>query len=433
MSKKPFHLGWFLGPGVTIQGWNEPGFPGAYDWTKPALFQDMIRALERARFDLLILEDSSTVPDNYGASMDFYLTHAVMTPKFDPVPLVPYLAAATTHIGIAPTLTSTFYPPFLLARCLATLDHFTDGRIAWNIVTATNDRAGQNYGLPRQPEHDLRYDMADEYIEVVTRLWESWEPGAVVMDEARGMFADPGKVHSIDFEGRFYKSRGPLNVPRSPQGRPVFVAPGASPRGRKFSGRHAEIVLAGHAAHVHEMKAYRDEVHAHARAFGRDPATCKVMFTFMPWVVKNAREAQELKGDLAKARTARTERALAAYSYLSGMDFSKLDLDTPLPEIKTNGMQSLLRTFASAGPNATLRDIATGVHSFMPIGTADAIAGQMQEVMEEIGGDGFLVQAHLKPKYVHALTDELVPALQRRGLTRTEYAHKHLRDNLRAF
>ena len=123
MSK--FHLGWFMGPGVTAQGWNTPGYPSNYDWTKPTLFQDMIKAMERACFDVFILEDFSTVPDNYGGSMDFYLRGAVMTPKFDPVPLVGYLAAVTKHIGIAPTLTSTFYPPFLLARLLSTLDHFT--------------------------------------------------------------------------------------------------------------------------------------------------------------------------------------------------------------------------------------------------------------------------------------------------------------------
>ena len=428
-----FHLGWFLGPGVTIQGWNEPGYPQGYDWTKPALFQDMARALERACFDLLILEDSSTVPDTYQGKMDFYLRNAAMTPKFDPVVLAPYLAAVTTHLGIAPTLTSTFYPPFLLARMMSTLDHFTAGRIGWNIVTATNDRAGQNYGLPGQPEHDLRYDMADEYIDLACKLWESWEPDAVVMDPETGVFADPAKVHTIDFARQFYKSRGPLNVPRSPQGRPVFITPGASPRGRRFSGRNAEIVLAGHAEDVEQMKDYRDEVHRHARALGRDPATCKVLFTLMPMVVRNAREAEELKQDLARNREARIERSLAVFSYLSGIDFAQFDLDTPLPELKTNGMQSILRTFASAGPGATLRTIATKAHSYMLIGTPDSIAEQMRDAIEEIGGDGFLIHAHLKPKYVHSITDELVPVLQKRGLTRTQYSHAHLRDNLFAF
>lgn len=189
---------------------------------------------------------------------------------------VPYLAAVTTHPGIAPTLISTFYPPFLLARCLSTLDHFIGGRIGWNIVTATNDLAAQNYGLDKQIEHDLRYDMAGEYIDLVRKFLDFWYEDALVMDKATGVFADPSKVHTLDFVGKFYKSRGPLNVPRSPQGRPVFVAPGASPRGRKFSGRNAELILAGHADDVHAMKENRDEVRRHAVACGRDPDGVKV-------------------------------------------------------------------------------------------------------------------------------------------------------------
>jgi FMN-dependent oxidoreductase (nitrilotriacetate monooxygenase family) len=427
------HLGWFMGPGVTIQGWNDPGFPADYDWTKPKLFADMARELERACFDVVILEDSSTVPDNYGGSLDFYLKHAAMTPKFDPVPLVPYIAAATSHIGIAPTLTSTFYPPFLLARCLSTLDHFTSGRIGWNIVTATNDRAAQNYGLDKQIEHDLRYDMADEYIDLVGKLWDSWDADALVMDRTTGVFADPSKVHTLDFVGRHYKSRGPLNVPRSPQGRPVYVAPGASPRGRKFSGRNAELVLAGHADDVHAMKQYRDEVRGHAAAFGRDPDKVKVMFTFVPVVVASASDVAPRKQAMAAMREKNFEKALAAYSYLSGMDFSKLDLDTPLPEIKTNGMQSLLRTFQAAGPTATLREIATGIHTMTVVGTADAVAGQMQEAMEEIGGDGFLITGFMRPANILPVVNELVPALQRRGVMRTEYGYETFRDNLMAF
>lgn len=429
-----FHLGWFLGPGVTIQGWNEPGFPHGYDWTKPALFQDAARALERACFDVFIIEDSSTVPDSYGGSMDFYLKHAAMTPKFDPVALTPYLASVTTRLGIVPTLTSTFYPPFLLARLLSTLDHFSSGRIGWNIVTATNDRAGQNYGLPGQPEHDLRYDMADEYIDLVSQLWKSWDPDAVVLDEANHIFADPAKVRPIHFEGRFYKSRGPLNVPHSPQGRPVFVAPGGSPRGRRFSGRNAEIVLAGHAPTVEDMKEYRDEVHRHAREHGRDPSQVKVLFTLSPFVVGSAREAEELKEAQAKARQANVERSLAAYSYLSGIDFSKFDLDAPVPEIRTNGMQSILHNFRSAGPDATLREVVTRpMHAYTVIGTADSIAGQLRDAIEEVGGDGFLIAGHVKPRYLLSITEGLVPVLQKRGLTRTGYDHERLRDNLLAF
>ncbi len=428
-----FHLGWFLGPGVTIQGWNTPGFDASYDWTKPTLFQDMIQRLERACFDVLILEDSSTVPDNYGGSRDFYLRHAAMTPKFDPVPLVPYLAAVTKHIGIAPTLTSTFYPPFLLARLMSTLDQFTSGRIGWNIVTATNDGAAQNYGLEKQYEHDLRYDMADEFIDCVRQLWNSWDADAVVMDPETGMFADPAKVHSVNFEGKFYRSRGPLNVPRSPQGQPVFVAPGASPRGRLFSGRNAEIVLAGHADTIEQMKDYRDEVHRHARAFGRDPANCKALFTLSPMVVRDAHDAEEVRLRMAAGRNARMEHSIAAMSYLSGIDMSKVDPDAKLPELKTNGMQSLLRTIKNAGPDATLRSIATLPHGYTIVGTADAVASEMRDAMDEIGGDGFLIVGYLKPDYVASIVDDLVPELQRRNLTRSGYEPGTFRDSLMAF
>lgn len=427
-----FHLGWFLARAFSIQGWNEPGFPQSYDWTKPDLFQDAARALERANFDLFIIEDSSCVPDNFGGSMEVYLKHAAMTPKLDPVVLVPYLTMATRHIGIAPTLTSTFYPPFLLARLMATLDHVTGGRVGWNIVTATNDRAAQNYGLEKQYEHDLRYDMADEYIDLVRALWDSWEEGAVVMDLRTGIFADPTKVHRVDFEGKFYRSRGPLNVPRSPQGRPVFVTPGGSPRGRQFSGRNADVVLAGGPT-VEHMKDYRDEVLKHAVDFGRDPSTCKVMFTVSPTIVGRGEDAEAIRRQAGQLTDHRLETALASMSYLTGIDFSQFDLDTPLPEIKTNGMQTILSRFAAAGPEATLREIVAKPQSLPLVGTAEEVADRMGEVMEEVGGDGFLITGMLKPSYLAQITDQLVPALQRRDIVRDGYGHDLLRDNILDF
>jgi FMN-dependent oxidoreductase (nitrilotriacetate monooxygenase family) len=428
-----FHLGWFLGPGATVQGWNTPGFSRGYDWTKPDVFQDAVRALERAKFDLVILEDTSAVPYTYKGSMDYYLSHAAMTPKLDPAVLTPLLAAATTDIGIAVTMTTTFYPPWLLARSLATMDFYSNGRIGFNIVTATSDAAAQNYGYDKQFEHDLRYDMADEFLDCVNQLWDAWEPDAVVMDEDSGMFIDPSKVKAIHFEGKYYKTRGPLNMPRSPQGRPVFVTPGGSPRGRKFSGRNAEVVLAGGATPA-EMKDYREEVLKHAVAYGRDPSMVKTLFTAVPTVCKTKKEAEETVQIMDKMKVANLEHSLAAMSFLSGIDFSKFDIDEPVGEIKTNGMQTMLKMFAKHGPQASLRQIMTAPNEFTGmIGTADAIAGQMQETMEEVGGDGFLITGAFKPQYVTSIVDELVPALQRRQLTRTEYGGETLRDNLMAF
>ena len=429
-----FHLGWFLGPGITVQGWNEPGYSPGYDWTKPDLFQDSARALERACFDLLILEDTSAVPYTYQGSMDYYLRTATMTPKLDPVILTPLLAAATKRLGLAVTMTTTFYPPWLLARSLSTMDHYSGGRIGWNIVTATSDAAAQNYGLDKQIDHDLRYDMADEYVDLVGQLWDAWEPDALVMDP-KGMFIDPSKVKALNFEGQFYKTRGPLNVPRSPQGRPVYVAPGGSPRGRRFSGRNADIVLATSGT-MADMKKYREDVRGHAAAFGRDPDSMKVMFAVTPFVVESKDEAVELKAKMQDAKKNHMEKGMAAMSFLSGIDFSKFDLDAPVGEIKTNGMQTMLQMFAKHGPQATLRQIMTGSmeDGFNQIvGTPDMIASTMKEIVDEVGGDGFLIASAFKPKYLTSITDQLVPELQRRKLTRTHYEHEQFRDNLMAF
>ena len=425
-----FHLGWFLGPGITVQGWNTPNFGKSYDWTKPDIFQDGARALERACFDFLILEDTSAVPYAYGGDMGFYLKHAVMTPKFDPLIITPYILDATKKLGVATTLTTTFYPPWILARSMATLDHYSEGRIGWNIVTATSDAAAQNFGYDKQFEHDQRYDMADEYIDLVNELWDAWDPCAVVAKD--DTFIDPSKVKPVNFEGKYYKSRGPLNVPRGPQGRPLFVAPGGSPRGRKFSGRNAEVVL-GSAENLEEMKEYCKDVRAHAVEYGRDPAKIKLMFAVSPVVTKTRQEADEYKANIPKMMEKRLEHSLAAMSFLSGIDFSKFDLDTPLPEIKTNGMQTILRTFKNAGPDATLRQIATKGPRWPLVGTPDDLAAELDEAMQEVGGDGYLITGHLKPSYVSQITDELVPALQKRGATRTEYSHDLLRDNVMAF
>lgn len=423
-----FHLGWFLGPGITIQGWNTPDFPKGYDWTKPDIFADGAKRLEQACFDFLILEDTSAVPYTYGGNMDFYLKHAAMTPKFDPVVVTPYILAATKRLGVATTMTSTFYPPWILARSMSTMDHYSDGRMAWNIVTATSDAAAQNFGLDQQYEHDRRYDMADEYVDAVKALWDAWEPDAVV--DNGEMFIDPSKVKAVNFEGEFYKTRGPLNVPRSPQGSPVLIAPGGSPRGRKFSGRNAEVVL-GSADDMEGMKQYCIDVRQHAVDFGRDPDKIKMMFAVAPVVTKTKAEAEEYKENLPRMAAARFDHTLAAKSFLSGIDFAKFDADQPVGEITTNGMQTMLSKFKD--PSKSLREIFGGGPENPLVGTPEDLASEMIEMMDEVGGDGFLITGHLKPAYISQIVDGLVPVLQKRGATRTDYSHTQLRENMQAF
>jgi FMN-dependent oxidoreductase (nitrilotriacetate monooxygenase family) len=427
------HLGWFLGNSFGVHGWNQQwgGTPGR-DWMQPDLHIDMARALERACFDFLLLEDSVFVPDIYGGSTEFYLARALRAPKNDPLPLVPLIAQATTRLGIVPTISTSFYPPFLLARLMATLDLMSRGRVGCNFVTSTSARAAQNFGLEEHLEHDLRYEMADEFVELATRLWESWEADAIAGDAEARVFVDHRKVHTVDFKGRFFASRGPLNTARPPQGKPVLVQAGSSPQGRHFASRHMDCVIAAYST-VAEMKAFRADMRARVAERGRDPDRCKVLFVLSPTLGETNEEAGERHRRRQEARRAHPETTLAQMASLTDIDFSQFDLDAPIGELTTNGQQGTLRQFLAQG--ATLREIARNYRYGMDdlVGTPDHVAGAMAEVMQEVGGDGFMISGPLTRRSLAEITDGLAPALQRRGLLRTGYAHAQFRDNLLEF
>lgn len=435
MSKRQFHLSWFLSQGYGPKTWRGQ-WPGPSSdvarWMMPDLFLDLARGLERACFDYVIIEDSSMVPYTYQASHDTYLRYAASTPKLDPAVLVPYLAQATRHLGLIPTLSVTEYPPFLLARLVNSLDHVTEGRIGWNCVTSSNDGAAQNYGHLRQPPHDERYDLADEFADLVTKLWDAWEPDAVVIDRDAPMFADGSKVHPVNFEGKYFRCRGPLNAPRSPQGRPPICQAGGSPRGQEFAARWADTIITD-AGSVEAMKAYRANVRRRAAAAGRDPDTVKLLFLAYPLVDTTMEAAQERRRLMREDANRHLDMQLSSMSRLTNIDFSKFDADEPLPELHTNGHQSSLAKWIGKTP----REVAVSQSTKMGIdftGTADHVAGMMQDIMEEVGGDGFLFfNAYFDRRYIMEVCDGLVPELQRRGLTRTRYAHKHLKDNLLEF
>ena len=432
---KRFHLGWFVN--FTVNAWNEPWADNnGPDWTG-GFYVDMAGALERACFDYMILEDTCMVSDAYGGTFETSLKHAVFAPKHDPMPLVPLLAQATSRLGVVGTMSTSFYPPFLLARLSATLDHMCRGRFGWNIVTSGEDRAAQNFGMEKLTEHDLRYDIADEYVDLVCQLWDSWEPDAVVLDRDTGVYADGAKVHTIDFQGRYYKSRGPLNTVRAPQGRPVFVQAGGSPRGREFAAKYADSIIAT-ATGIEGMKAYRDDVRARMAVHGRKPDDCKVLFLVSPILGDTEEEAYKKRQAMIEAPDS-IEQILIGISSITEVDFSVFDLDQPLPAITTNGERGSLDKFAQWGSGKTLRQlVAERVdRSIELVGTPDQVAERMGEVMEAVGGDGFLItrpgQTGLTRKYIIEITDGLIPALQRRGLARTAYTHAHFRENLLEF
>jgi FMN-dependent oxidoreductase (nitrilotriacetate monooxygenase family) len=433
---KKFHLSWFMN--FSPDAWDSDFSAGGSPWDGK-FHTDMAVALERACFDYIMLEDTLMVSESYGESAEITLKHALQVPKHDPMPLAALMAAATRHLGIVATMSTMAYPPFMLARLASTLDHIADGRFGWNIVTSGEDIAAQNFGLEKLPPREARYEMADEYVELVRRLFDSWEPDAVVKDRATGTYADFRKVHPIHFEGKYFRCRGPLNTVRSPQGRPAFVQAGGSPRGREFAARNADSIIAT-ANGFKGMKFYRDDVRARAAAAGRDPDDIKVLFLIYP-ILGETRDEAYAKHRRMVNDPHFIERALASISTVTDTDFSKFPLDEPLPPLTTNGEQGSLDKFAQWGSGKTLRQLAQERFGGVPaeielIGTPDEVAARMGEVMEEVGGDGFLISTpyqRTSRRYLIEVTEGLVPALQRRGLTRTAYTQTMLRDTLKEF
>jgi FMN-dependent oxidoreductase (nitrilotriacetate monooxygenase family) len=429
-----FHMGWFV-PGGGVQGWGTK-WAGSIGrtWMLPDLYIDLSRALESAFFDYIIIEDSLMIADTFRGTMEYALAHAQTAPKNDPLPMLPLLAQATSYIGLVGTMTSTFYPPYTAARLATTLDHLTRGRVGLNVVTASSHRSAQNYGLEKHIEHDERYAMADEWMQVCNALWESWEPGAVVVDEEHGIYADYTKVHAIDFKGKYFSSRGPLNTIPGPQRRPVICQAGGSSAGRAFAAKHADTIISS-VTDVADMKEYREDISKRMIAHGRDPKACKVLFFARPILADTDKEAKEIHERRNAAEANNIESQLALMSYFSGIDMSQFDLDEPLPDLsgRINGHQGTMADYAKSGK--TLRQMASnrGGRSNRLVGSPDTVAAIMGEMMQAAGGDGFLIASPVTRKAVGEIADGLAPALRRRKLMRSGYGHEFFRDNLLEF
>jgi FMN-dependent oxidoreductase (nitrilotriacetate monooxygenase family) len=425
-----FHFGWFVANGFALQSWNEMwSGDGGREWMTPSLYVDLARSLERARMDCIMFEDSSMVPDAYGGTSEHYLKKGQIAPKHDPFTLIPIMGQATSHIGLAATASTSFYPPFLLARLVATLDHLTNGRAGVNVVTSSSERAMQNFGLTELISHDLRYDMAQEWMDVVDALWRSWDADAVVSDEEAGIYVDHTKVRPIDYRGKFHRSRGPLNTLPPPQGRPVVFQAGGSPAGRAFGARNADIVMAD-AMTAGDMRSYREDIRRRRLSAGLDPDGCKVLFLVRLFVGETRGEGLESQACFRRQETEDVSRRLAGLSTGSGIDFSRFDPDQPLPTVSTEGHQSVLASFAARGAGKTLREIAGQANKLELAGDPASIADQMGELIAAVGGDGFLVMNPCTRRTIAEVADGLAPALQRRGLTRPEYASTTFRESL---
>jgi FMN-dependent oxidoreductase (nitrilotriacetate monooxygenase family) len=436
MAPKKFHLGWFLN--FTVDRWNGTFENGGDPWDGE-FYADIAQMLERACFDYIMVEDKLSVSESYGGSAEMVAKHAVgMIPKHDPAPLAALMSSRTKDLGVVITMSTLGYPPWLLARLSSTLDHMSHGRFGWNIVTSAEDYAAQNFGLDALPPRELRYDMAHEYLDLCCQLWDSWDEDAIIKDRENGIYADHTKIHPIHYEGKFFKSRGPLNTARSPQGRPVFVQAGGSPKGRDFAAKWADSIITL-ADGIDDMKDYRDDIRARAKAHGRNPDDIKVLFLVIPTLGETKEEAYALRERNITSQ-AFMEQTLALISSITDIDFTKYDMDQPLPHLTTNGEQGSLDKFQQWGSGKTLRQLiyeSAEFESSIPlIGDPETMADEMANIMEEVGGDGFLITMHnqaVSRRQVLEVTEGLVPALQRRGLVRTEYTGQTLRENLRAF
>ena len=434
---KPLHLVWFLG-GYQSRGWLDPRWGAGYDFRKADLYMDSARVLERGCFDGILFADQQSIDDTYTGSLGASLRSGYESICGDPLVLLAMMGAVTKRIGLAATLSTTFHPPFLLARQINALDHLIEGRVGWNVVTSARVRDGENYGKPLPP-HDLRYDMADEYLELVHALWRSWDTDAVLLDRENGIFADPSKVRELNFEGKWYSCRGPLPFCASPQVSPVIFQAGGSGRGREFAAQHAEAILSNQNS-TRGMKEFVADIRQRAQKYDRQP---RILFSIQPVLGDTPAAARENEKALFSLATtpAYFEGGLARASTSLGIDLAKLELDTPVKDQlhkvnRGDKGESILFQYFKARPDTTPREmgVTEAIKITLPIvGTAEQVADRLCEIVDETDADGFLIREAFLPSYIADIVDRLVPALQRRGRMRTEYAGKTFREHLNEY
>jgi N-acetyl-S-(2-succino)cysteine monooxygenase len=431
-SHRMMKLGAFIHEtGQHVAAWR---YPGAYTGSGVDFAQavDVARTAERGKFDLLFLADGAAVSMSGSADAR---SRAGKVVKFEPITLLSALAAVTRHLGLVATASTTYTEPYTLARQFASLDQISGGRAGWNLVTSNNEAEAFNFSRTQHVAHADRYDRAVEFAEVVTGLWDSWEDDAFIRDPASGVFFDPAKLHALNHQGRHFSVRGPLNVARSPQGRPVLVQAGASDTGRELAARTAELVFTAQTTFEQGREFYAD-VRSRLAKYGRGQDAVKIMPGFYPVVGRTEAEARE-KFEFLQSLI-HPSVGLAVLEHTIGVhDLDQYKLDGPVPEMgDTNGPLSRQRLLLEAArrDRLTLWELcllnAGPRGHLMAIGTAAQIADVMEHWFRNGAADGFNVMPAWLPGSLTDFVDLVIPELQRRQLFRTEYEGATLRDNL---
>ena len=399
-------------------------------------YQHIARTLEAGRFDCVFFDDRLAMPGVYGNSVAEAVRYGARPIKLDLTAVLGGIIGATSRIGIGATYSTTYYDPFHVARTFATLDHLSGGRAAWNVVTSVNDSEAQNFGLESHLDHDERYDRAHEFLEAVGALWDSWEDDALILDQASGEFADPAKVHEVNHDGTYFSVRGPLTVPRTPQGRPAILQAGSSGRGREFAAQWADMIFTADPGLPVAQQHYTDQRERIA-ATGRDPDSVKIL-PMAYAVVGETQAIAEEKERLFLDAYVHPVASLTLLSEVMNYDFAKHDLDDPVTEemmAASGGIRGLAEGVRRhLDREVTVRDLAAHRATLLQgprfVGTPDRVADQMQEWVESGGCDGFVLAATHLPGAFEEFVRMVVPILQERGLMRREYEGTTLRDHL---
>ena len=425
-NQRKMRLGaFFSGMGSNMASWRHPNAvaDGAINLD---YYRALTRQAEEAKLDFVFFGDGLYISEK---------SHPIFLTRFEPLTLLAALAMDTSHIGLAATLSTTYSDPYTVARQFASIDHLSNGRAGWNIVTSPLEGSALNYSKPEHPEHDLRYRMAHEYMEIAKGLWDSWEDDAFIRNKETGEFFDPRKMHRLDHKGEFYSVQGPLNIHRSRQGRPVLIQAGSSEAGKEFAARHADAVFTGQGSLAGAAEFYQ-EIKRRAAKYGRHPDEILILPGCAPIVGRTAEEAESKYQEIANLVV--IEDALNYLGrYFNDLDFTQYELDEPFPDLgdfARNGWESTTDRIKELAreENLTLRQMA--VRETTPktnfIGTPAQVANTMQAWFEAGAADGFMVNPAVLPVEFDGFIEHVVPILKERGLFRTEYEDDTLHGNL---
>jgi FMN-dependent oxidoreductase (nitrilotriacetate monooxygenase family) len=433
-AMRQMHLAAFFSAGPVSGhhgGWRYPG--ADLSLLSSGYYQRIGQLLEHGKFDMVFCADILAVPDRFKESRESQLRYGALGAlRLDPMLVLTAIASATSRLGLACTVSTSYQDPFTVARAFATLDHLSGGRAAWNVVTSFQDAEARNFGREGQNPRDRRYDRADEFLEVVCKLWDSWDDEALSLDPGPPLFADSDHISAIDHDGEWFGVAGPLNVSRSPQGRPVLVQAGASSRGKDFAARWADVIFTTPPT-IESGKAFYQELKERAAALGRNPSSLKILPGIVPVIGETETIASEKRRLLEEL--VHPLAGLSTLAYHLDVDLSQFAMDQPLPTVDVPGVHGHYLEVAEVTQREGLtleqlgRRYGSGPNSAF-IGTAPKVAATMAEWFAAGACDGFMIQGTHAPGGYEDVVRLLVPELQKLGIFRCDYDGPTLRDHL---